>query len=893
MSESDVFSRSNDMTSNATSPDAQENEQAQGNGQFQRSGQLQENGQAKGSEQPYLSNLYLESFGRFHDRNIGPFEPGLNVVYGQNEAGKTTAMAFVRQMLYGWTSNRSSENTYDTASGNRSGSLFFTDGIGQWELRRGKKKGDVSVVRHEGHPWDSAFDDICSNVAEDTYRTVFSFSAEELMALPSDSGSMTAKLFTAGSGTHVAPTQVRGELRDAGKLISGRRSEQLEALGTLRESIATLRDEIAELTEKARGYSDERIELEQLEHEQDERAAKLVELKRHISQLETDRTRAETAYEHIRKLSGEKQTADSSLKHKRQDEQDKQLAEDEKLLLERAVNVDKAYRESANLKSGYDRMVEYERDLKRAQDQLAERENPGCTTGPAFRRELISRKERGTELASEVKHCKDALKQTQLKVSSLDAIEGAQPEVLRTPPRKGLMICGIIGAALGCCALAYAIIAFLMSLAAMSSVLIAGGAGIILLVLGVVLLTAGRSKVNHTEMDDRKNKQQAAQQKAAEELAYADTSLSQAMHEQEEFSKECAEFFDENGLDPELKDFDLALDLLVEQGEYNREMVEVDKLEKRYLMGRRDFTSLYSLVQRTLMPVSPDVDKIKPGEIVEHIADLHARLVQAQERGQAYDAAYNQAQRSAEQASQVGDSLALEEGSIADIAQRNGLSGDQDIMSELTSLLAEAQRESASLEQAQNESSARHGNLTSVLDAGAKETDLQHKRMEYEELKARQARSAQRYAELLCAQELMTHSIEAWEQEKQPEVYRLATELFRDMTGGRWTKIVSEGDGIFVFDASRRRFPTDKLSTGTTQQLYLSLRIALLLTAREAGRVLPVIADDILVSFDSSRREGAARAIKRLASQRQVIVFTCHRKTQELLGGPDTNAFDI
>lgn len=882
MNEHDAFSNTDNMTPNPSSSDTREDRQS-----YSSSPDLQENGQ------PYLSNLYLKSFGRFHDHNIGPFKPGLNVVYGQNEAGKTTAMAFVRQMLYGWTSNRSSENTYDTVSGNRSGSLFFTDGVGQWELHRGRRKGETSVIRHEGPSWDDAFEDICSNVAEDTYRTVFSFSSEELMALPSDSGSMTAKLFTAGSGTHVAPTQVRGELKDAAKLISGRRSEQQEALGTLRESITALREEIAELTEKARSYSDERIELEQLEHEQDERAADLVKLKRRISQLETDRTKAETAYGHIQKLSGEKQTADNSLKRRRQDEQDRKLADDENLLLEHAVNVDKAYRESANLKSGYDRMVEYEEDLKRAQEQLAEKENPGCATGPAFRREIISRRERSVELASEVKHCKETLKQAQLKVNSLNAVDAIQPEVMRTAPRKGLMGCGIAGAAVGCIALAYAIIALVMHLVTTGSALIVGVAGIILLVLGVVLLISGKSKVDHSKMEDRENKRQAERQSAAEELVYADTSLSQAMDEQDEFSNECAEFFEENGLDPELQDFDLALDLLVEQGEYNRKAAEVDKLEKRYLRGRRDFSSLYSLVQRTLMSVSPDVDKVKPSEIIDHIAELHARLVQVQKRGQAYDSAYSQAQRSAEQALQVGHSLAAEENTIVKIARRNGLSDEQNIMPELTRLLAEAQRESVSLEQAQNESSARHGNLTSVLDTGAKETDLQRKRMEYEELKARQARSAQHYAELICAYELMTRSIEVWEQEKQPEVYRLATELFVDMTGGKWTKIVSEGDEIFVFDASRRRFPTGKLSTGTTQQLYLSLRIALLLTAHEAGRDLPVVADDILVSFDSSRREGAARALKRLASKRQVIVFTCHRKTQELLGGSETNAFDI
>lgn len=842
----------------------------------------------------YLTNLHLESFGRFHDRNIGPFSPGLNVVYGQNEAGKSTATAFVRQMLYGWTSNRSSENTYDPSAGGRSGSLFFTDGVGEWELHRGKKKDDIEVIRHEGPAWDDAFADICSNVAEDTYRTVFSFNAEELMSLPSDSGSMTAKLFTAGSGTHIAPTQVRQEMHDAAKRISGKRGDQEEALGNLREALKQTRDEIAELSEKARGYSEERIELAQLERDQSERATRIVELKRRISELEADRARAETAYGRKDKLLNEKQAVDKTFRRQQRQREDQELSDEEQLLLTHAMNIEKAFRESANLQSGYDRMMDYEADLRRAREQLADRQNPGCGVGPALRREIVARKEQSVKLGEEVRHDKDLLKKAQLKMNTLEAADdGTVAEEVLTKPRKGLIAAGIVGAAVGVGALVFAVIAHLSSLATMGVSLIAGIAGVVLLALGVVCIIMGMPRQDSAEMEDRRARRQEAVQTASEDFAYADGVLSQALEEQQAYREECAEFFEENGLDPDLKDFDLALDMLVEQEEYNRKAAEVSTLEERYLRSRREFNGLYSLVQKSLMPVSTDVVKVRPGDIVSHIAELHRRLKQAQDRGQEYHVVEDATKRSEAQVSQVDDALDSEKNSIAEIASRYDIDDSGNIMPELARLLAETQRESDALEQAQNESSARHGNLTSILDAGAKETDLQRKRLYYEELKARQGRSAQRYAELVCAQELLTRSIRIWEEEKQPEVYRLASELFADMTSGKWSKVVSEGDEIFVFDASRHRFPTDKLSTGTTQQLYLSLRIALLLTAREAGRDLPVIADDILVSFDASRRQGAARALKRLAEERQVIMFTCHRSTQDLLAGPEVNSFDI
>lgn len=50
----------------------------------------------------YLQRAHMTAFGRFIDRTLGPFKPGLNVVYGPNEAGKTTARAFVGGVLFGW-----------------------------------------------------------------------------------------------------------------------------------------------------------------------------------------------------------------------------------------------------------------------------------------------------------------------------------------------------------------------------------------------------------------------------------------------------------------------------------------------------------------------------------------------------------------------------------------------------------------------------------------------------------------------------------------------------------------------------------------------------------------------------------------------------------------------
>ncbi|MDE5863893.1 MAG: AAA family ATPase [Lachnospiraceae bacterium] len=47
-----------------------------------------------------IDKLHLQDFGQFHEMDL-TLAPGINVVYGNNEAGKTTIKDFIVDMLYG------------------------------------------------------------------------------------------------------------------------------------------------------------------------------------------------------------------------------------------------------------------------------------------------------------------------------------------------------------------------------------------------------------------------------------------------------------------------------------------------------------------------------------------------------------------------------------------------------------------------------------------------------------------------------------------------------------------------------------------------------------------------------------------------------------------------
>lgn len=69
--------------------------------------------------------------------------------------------------------------------------------------------------------------------------------------------------------------------------------------------------------------------------------------------------------------------------------------------------------------------------------------------------------------------------------------------------------------------------------------------------------------------------------------------------------------------------------------------------------------------------------------------------------------------------------------------------------------------------------------------------------------------------------------------------------------------------------------PAAAMSCGTADQMYLSLRLAMV--HRLLPEDAPLILDDALVNFDDDRAASAIRLLTAEAEKRQVILFTCRK----------------
>lgn len=109
------------------------------------------------------------------------------------------------------------------------------------------------------------------------------------------------------------------------------------------------------------------------------------------------------------------------------------------------------------------------------------------------------------------------------------------------------------------------------------------------------------------------------------------------------------------------------------------------------------------------------------------------------------------------------------------------------------------------------------------------------------------------------------------------EVGREAGRLAGELTLSRYNdlELAPEGGGLSVSvhsEEAGERVPSEALSVGAREQLYLACRVAL---ARGLlGEEAPLFLDDPFVNYDDTRREAALALLRWLAGRGQIVVFS-------------------
>ncbi|MEW6113247.1 MAG: AAA family ATPase [Thermodesulfobacteriota bacterium] len=141
----------------------------------------------------WIKRIHIACFGGSQDLAIDGFGPGMNVVVGPNEAGKSTVAEFVRGMLFGFRRRNARNNVYESPDGlPRSGWLTVsaTDGR-RYRIQRKeapkRREGILAVYDENGTLLDPALIPAIDLDASNTYgERLFAFDLDALRDLDRD-----------------------------------------------------------------------------------------------------------------------------------------------------------------------------------------------------------------------------------------------------------------------------------------------------------------------------------------------------------------------------------------------------------------------------------------------------------------------------------------------------------------------------------------------------------------------------------------------------------------------------------------------------------------------------------------------------------------------------------
>jgi uncharacterized protein YhaN len=126
---------------------------------------------------------------------------------------------------------------------------------------------------------------------------------------------------------------------------------------------------------------------------------------------------------------------------------------------------------------------------------------------------------------------------------------------------------------------------------------------------------------------------------------------------------------------------------------------------------------------------------------------------------------------------------------------------------------------------------------------------------------------------------------ERLEQEGQSSGLQLASQYLEKLTIGKYRRIWAPiGEKHLVIDDDQgEAFRVEHLSSGTREQVFLSVRLAMAKEFSDRGSGLPLVLDDVTVNFDQVRTEAAVKTLIDVAeSGQQVLMFTCHQHLAHL-----------
>jgi uncharacterized protein YhaN len=770
-----------------------------------------------------IETIHIDGFGVWNDKTWGLLDPGLNVFHGPNETGKSTLMAFIRSMFFGF-EKRGSTRRYEPLNGGSHGGYLDLI-VGDTRLRLERKpgrhvRGTVAVYAGDSASDESALERLLGGTTKTLYHNVFAFGLEELEQFHTLQESEIATHIS-GAGLGIGASRWAAVQKDL--------EERQSSLFLPRGQNSTINVAFKELE----GVRDDLDRTEQ--QPQDYLAAHETRnrLAAELSSLE------ETVAELSRKIQHYARRAKS------------------RPYVERRNQIEARLKELPDVRSfpegGVERLGLLESQRRSLSDERARKE--GQAKECRLRRlQMHVDADECARLAQVIESLRTLIPRIdatrRVYAASIDRRDAVEQE-------KRVLTAGLV------------------QIAPPSSV--AFGLFIVLIWISVIGLAvagheyfgggAGAVSVAAMFWYRRRLKRVRAREKQIADcsgrLNICETELRETEKEAREIAGEIRNLIGKNEVVQ--ADIDQRVTALERLLKVNEEARRIDEEAARY-----------------------DADLVRIGEQIEEAKGRITSLLEegnssSQEEFLARADIFKQRLQLFNELEKIP--VETEPGMLFDI------------WADEEAVFQAAQMELAQLEQRLLDVRHETGRVEERIAMMEKSAERSRALSRQETILARIDEAAEQWAVITLCRALLDETRRIYETERQPEVLRQASAFFKVMTEGRYTRVIAPLDGgeIQVERADSVRLAPQLLSRGSAEQLYLSMRLALVREYANHVDPLPVVFDDIFVNFDPARSRTSLQALQQLCATHQVLLFTCHphlvRQVEETV--PDAKIFPL
>ena len=153
---------------------------------------------------------------------------------------------------------------------------------------------------------------------------------------------------------------------------------------------------------------------------------------------------------------------------------------------------------------------------------------------------------------------------------------------------------------------------------------------------------------------------------------------------------------------------------------------------------------------------------------------------------------------------------------------------------------------------------------------------------EYEALKDQLYELEEKNDSINLAKELLNKAYIKMKNSITPKFTNNLSNNIKRISNNKYSKVgINDEKGLIIENEYGDYIPAERLSLGTIDQLYLSLRLSMIDDL--STEKMPIMLDEAFAYFDDERLENVLNFLNENMNEHQVIIFSCTKREKEIL----------